>query len=74
MSSCSWKKIQCIADEKFHFAINKWDVTKQQQQQQNKQEETEKKQTNNNNKTKKDEQSLENSLNKLYLKKQNIVR
>ena len=73
MSSCSWKKIQCIADEKFHFAINKWDVTKQQQKQQQ-QEETEKKQTNNNNKTKKDEQSLENSLNKLYLKKQNIVR
>ena len=65
MSSCSWKKIQCIADEKFHFAINKWDVTKTTKNKKQQQEETEKKQTNNNNKTKKYEQSLENRQNKL---------
>ena len=24
MSSCGWKKTQCMADEQFHFAIKKW--------------------------------------------------
>ena len=53
-----------MADEQFHFAINKWDVTKNNNKNK-KQEETKKKQTNNNNKTQKYEQSLENSQNKL---------
>ena len=54
-----------MADEQFHFAINKWDVTKNNNNKNKKQEETKKKQTNNNNKTQKHEQSLENSQNKL---------
>ena len=55
-----------MADEQFHFAINKWDVKKKNYNNKNKkQEETKKKQTNNNNKTQKYEQSLENSQNKL---------
>ena len=54
-----------MADEQFHFAINKWDVTKNKNNKNKKQEETKKKQTNNNNKTPKYEQSLENSQNKL---------
>ena len=52
-----------MADEQFHFAINKWDVAKYNNNKNKKQEETKKKQTNNNNKTKKYEQSLENSQN-----------
>ncbi len=54
-----------MADEQFHFAINKWDVTKNNNNKNKKQEETKKKQTHNNNKTQKYEQSLENSQNKL---------
>ena len=59
-----------MADEQFHFAINKWDVTKNNNNRNKKQEEKKKKkekkkQTNNNNKTQKYEQSLENSQNKL---------
>ena len=54
-----------MADEQFHFAINKWDVTKNDNNKNKKQEETKKKQTNNNNKTQNYEQPLENSQNKL---------
>ena len=56
-----------MVDEHFHFAINKWDVTKNNNNKNKKQqqEETKKKQTHNNNKTQKYEQSLENSQNKL---------
>ena len=53
-----------MADEQFHFAMNKWDVTKNNNNKNKKQEETKKKQTNNN-KTQKHEQSLENSQKKL---------
>ena len=59
------KQQQCMADEQFHFAINKWDVTKNNNNKNKKQEETKKKQINNNNKTQKYEQLLENSQNKL---------
>ena len=67
MSLYSCKKTQCMADEQFHFAINKWDVTKNSnnKNKKQKQEKTKKKQTNNNYKTQKYEQSLENSQNKL---------
>ena len=55
-----------MADEQFHFAINKWYVTTTKNNNKNKkQEETKKKQTNHNNKIQKYEQSLENSQNKL---------
>ena len=54
-----------MADEQFHFAINKWDVTKNNNNKNKKQEETKQKQTNNNNKAQTYEQSLENSQNKL---------
>ena len=59
-----------MADEQFHFANNKWDVTKNYNNKNKKQEKKKKtKQINNNNKTQKYEQSLENSQNKLYWKK-----
>ena len=56
-----------MADEQFHFAINKWHITKNNNNKNKKQEETKKqnKQTNNNNKTQNYEQPLENSQNKL---------
>ena len=52
-----------MADEQIHFAINKWDITKNNNNKNKKQEETKKKQANNNNKTQKYEQSPENSQN-----------
>ena len=55
-----------MADEQFHFAINKWDVTKNNNNKtKNKRKKEKKKETNNNNKAQKYEQSLENSQNKL---------
>ena len=73
MSSYSWKKnAQCKADEQFHFANKKWEVTKNNNNKNEKQEKTKKekrkKQTNYSNKTQKYEQSLENSQNKIVEK------
>ena len=74
MSSYSWKKhTQCKADEQFHFANNKWDITKKNNNKKEKKKEEErgekkerrKKERKNKNKTQKYEQSLENSQNKL---------
>ena len=43
MSSYSWKKQkQCKADEQFHFANKKWDVTKNNNNKNEKQEKTKK--------------------------------
>ena len=50
-----------MADEQFHFANNKWDVTKNN----NNKNKNKRKQRNNNNKTQAYEQSLKNSRNKL---------
>ena len=59
-----------MADKQFHFANNKWDVTKNNNNKNKKtktreNKERRKKKTNDNNKTQKYEQSLENSQNKL---------
>ena len=59
------KNTQCMADEQFHFANNKWDVTKNNNNTNKNERKERKKERKNNNKTQKYEQSLENSQHKL---------